>query len=106
VILDVEGKAGRNAVHVNFAGVAALRLQEKLVAGFLGKLDDLILDRGTIARAHPFNAARIERRLMEVLTDDGVGLLGRMSDPTGYLFHVELVPLNAIEGKEFLLSAG
>jgi hypothetical protein len=89
VILDLEGQGGGDAVDVEFAGVAALRFQEDLVALLLGKADDLVLHGGAVAGAHALDFARIHGRFVDIGPDDVVRLGGGVGDPAGNLFHVE-----------------
>ena len=43
-VLNVEGQAGRQAVHVIFLGMPSLRFEKELVLLFFCELDHLILD--------------------------------------------------------------
>ena len=58
VVLDLVGQRGGDAVDVELAGVAALRLQEDLVALLLGEADHLVLDGRAVARADALDHAR------------------------------------------------
>ena len=105
-VLDLVGEGGGNAIDVNFMGVAALWLQEKLMAILLCKADHLVLDGGTIARPNALDLAGIHRGFVEILPDDvvrgGVGV----GDPAGDLFHVERGIAPGIEGEEVVRPLG
>ena len=80
------------------------------------ELDELILDRRTVARADPGDLAAKERREVQVLLDNLAGGAGGLGHPTGYLlaarcpsgealaglFHVEQIGLLAgvVEGEK------
>src|ERR1043166_5041074 len=88
--LHVIRQTGRNSVHIIFFSVSAFRLEKQLVCIARGELDDLVLDRWTIARTGAFNPAGEQRRAIEIGSDNFVRPTGGVSDPAGQLFHVEL----------------
>ncbi len=73
-------------------GLQALGFQKKLMRFLVREFDDLVLDRGAIARADAVNLAAVHGRAMHVLADDamrlrrGVGDVARhlrLRDPAG-----------------------
>ena len=99
VILDLEGQGGGDAVDVELAGVAALRLQEDLVAFLLGKAHHLVLHGRAVAGADALDFARIHCRFVDIGPDDVVRLGCRVGDPAGNLFHVERYITPGVEGE-------
>ena len=83
--LHLVGQRGGHAVDVNLVRVQALGLEEKLVRRLVGKLDDLVLDRGTISRSDRFDLAAVHGRAMDVLADDAVGFRGGERDVARHL---------------------
>src|SRR5215208_6055008 len=57
----------------------------------IGKLYDLVLDRGAVSRTHTFNFSGIQRRFCEVLADRVMYLSGRVADIAVDLFLFETV---------------
>ena len=91
-LLHVPGQGGRDAIRVDRLIVEPLRLEKDLVSGTVGKADDLVLDRRTIADTRCRYLPGKHRRLVQVLTDQRVGrLVGardvarhlRVGDPVG-----------------------
>ena len=74
-MLHVLGQRGRDAVRIDGVVVETLRLEEDLVAAALLEADDLVFDRGAIARADALDGAGVHRRAVEIGGDDGVGRL-------------------------------
>ena len=72
-MLHVLGQRGRDAVRIDGVVVETLRLEKDLVAAALLEADDLVFDRGTIARADALDGAGVHRRAIEIGGDDGVG---------------------------------
>ena len=68
--LHLHGQRGGHAVDVDLVGVEAFGLEEELVLGLVGKLDDLVFDGRAIARADALDLAGIHGRAMDVLADD------------------------------------
>jgi hypothetical protein len=101
--LDLVGKAGRDAVDIEFLGLPPFRFEEKLVSSLVRKFHDLVLDGWTIARAGSLNPTAVERRSRQVAANDLMRVFARRRQPTRKLFHVEttVVP---IERKKLLLS--
>ena len=104
--LHLERQARGKAVDVVLVGVAAFRLQEELVPGFLREFDHLILDGRTIARANPFDAPAVHGRFVEIIADDGVGRFVGAGRPAGQLFHVEHAVAPFVEGEKIVRLAG
>ena len=90
VELHIVGQGCGDAVDVVFESMASFRLEEDLVAFFVCKLDDFVLDGRAIAGAWSFDFPCIHGGFIEVITDDVVGFWGGVSDVAGNLFHVEL----------------
>src|SRR5206468_6361323 len=65
--------------------VEPLRLEKDLVLLALGKAYDIVLDRGTITRSDPGDAARIHRRATEIGANARVRSRGRRRDVAGDL---------------------
>src|SRR5689334_22869175 len=61
------------------------------MARLVGKLDDLVLNRGAVARTDPFDLSGIERRLRNVRANRVVNLLGRIADVAVDLLLLETV---------------
>src|SRR5205823_2251552 len=59
------------------------------------KLDDLILDRRTVARTNGLNLAAVHRRAMHIFANDAVSLRRSPGDVTGHLFVMMCHPLRA-----------
>ena len=74
--LDIEGQAGRDPIGIDLGGGESLRLDEHLVRGLVGETHHLVLDRRTVARPHPLDAAVVHRRAVQRAADDVVGALG------------------------------
>ena len=72
-MLNVFGQRGRDAVRIDGVVVEAFGLEKDLVAAALLEAHDLVLDRGTVARADALDGAGVHRRAGEVALDDGVG---------------------------------
>src|SRR5205814_9211634 len=64
--LHVTRQAHREAIDVDLARVEAFGLKENLVPLLVGKSDDFVLERRTIARADAANLAVEQRRAIEV----------------------------------------
>src|SRR5206468_9672307 len=60
--LNLFRQRGRDPVGIDRGVVEPLRLQEYLVAVAIAEADDLVLDRGTIARATALDLTGIHRR--------------------------------------------
>ena len=63
------------------AVVQALGLDKDLVRVLVGEAHDLVLDRRTVARAHAFDHARVQRRAIQPRADDVVRARRRVRDP-------------------------
>src|SRR5690606_7228140 len=83
--LDLPRQRGRNPVRIDGRIVEPFRLEKNLVPLPIGEADDLVLDRGAIARAHAFDLPRAHRRPVKILPNDGVGLRRRRRDVAGDL---------------------
>ena len=64
--LHVARQRHRKAVDINLARIDPLRLEEDLVALFVGEADDLVLERRAVARPDPADLAVEQRRAIEV----------------------------------------
>jgi hypothetical protein len=102
---NLEGQARGDAVHVDFIGVAALRLEEKLVLPLLGKFHHLVLDARAVAWPDAFDDARVKRRFIEIRADDFVRRLVRVGDPAANLAGVEGTVAPLIQRMQVILSA-
>jgi hypothetical protein len=71
---------GRDPVRIDRRIVQPLGLQEDLMAVALAEADDLVLDRGAIARAAALDLPGIHRRTMHIGPDNGVRSLGGAGD--------------------------
>ena len=78
--LHVLRQRGRNAVRIDRGVVETFRLEENLMAVALAEADDLVLDRGAIARAAALDLPGIHRRAMHIGPDDRVRRLGGAGD--------------------------
>src|SRR5713226_3916908 len=83
--LHVNRERGAHAVDVNLVRVHAFGLEKKLVRMLVGKFNDLVFDRGTVARADRVNLAAVHRGTMDVLANDAVSFVGRERDVAGDL---------------------
>ncbi len=79
--LNLFRQRGRDAVGIDRGVVEPFRLQEDLVAVAIAEPDDLVLDRGTIARTAALDLAGIHRRAMHVGPDHFMGRRRRPGDP-------------------------
>src|ERR1700752_190041 len=68
-----------------------LGLEKELVARLIRELDDLVLDRGTVAWADTLYLAGIQRRLGNILANRIVNLRRRIADITFDLALIEAV---------------
>src|SRR5262249_4089521 len=67
--LNLLWQRGGDAVRIDRAVVQSFRLQKDLMPVALAEADDLVLDRGAIARPAALDLARIHRRAMHVGAD-------------------------------------
>ena len=79
--LNLFRQRGRDAVGIDRGVVEPFRLQEDLVAVAVAEPDDLVLDRGTIARTAALDLTGIHRRAMHVGPDHFMGRRRRPGDP-------------------------
>ena len=90
-VLHVAGKAGRQPVDIDLSRVAALGLQEQLVAVLVGEADHLGLQRWAVAGPGRLDLAGVHRRPVQVRPDQivyrGVGV----RDPARDLLQVDPV---------------
>lgn len=70
--------------------MASFGFEEDLVAFFVCKFDDFILDGRAVARAGTFDFPGIHGGLIKVVAYDIVGFWGGVGDVARDLFHVEL----------------
>jgi hypothetical protein len=59
--LDFKRQAGREAVDLDFVGGDTLWLEEDLLSFFIRELNNFVLNRRAVARAHAFNDPGVER---------------------------------------------
>ena len=105
-VLDLIGEAGGDTIDVDFARMTSLGLQKNLMPWFFGKFHHLILDGGAVTGTHTVDDAGIEWRLMEIVPNDSVGLLGGVGNPAGNLFHMEHFPVVVIQRVHLILLTG
>src|ERR1700734_1825881 len=65
--------------------VQSFRFEVKLVRLFVGKLDDLVFDRWTIARPDRLNLSAVHRRAMHVLADNALSFARSPRDVARHL---------------------
>ena len=93
--LYLDRQRGAHPVHVDFVSVQPFGLEEELVHFLVGELDDLVFDRGAVARADRLDLTAVHRRAVDVLADDAMGLGRGPGDVAGYLRIVMRYPLGA-----------
>ena len=71
-------------------GIQAFRLDEHLMARFVGKAVHFIFNRGAVARADPFNHARVHWRAIQVTQNNLVGALVGVRDMAAHLLGMHL----------------
>ena len=76
--LHLLGHGGGKALNIQLVRVKSHRLDEKLMALFIGKTDDLRFDTRAVARADALDDAGVDRASVQILTDDAVRLLARV----------------------------
>ncbi|KAG1212178.1 hypothetical protein G6F35_010410 [Rhizopus arrhizus] len=86
--LHVERQRGGDTVGVDLDDAQALGFDEDLVAGLFGKAHHLVLDGGAVARADAFDLAAVQRRAVQRVADDLVGLFGGVGDPAADLLRM------------------
>ena len=84
-LLNIIRKRCGNPVRIDRVICKTFRLQEDLVLGPVREPNDLVLDRGTIARAAPRNRSGIHGRLTQIIRDDLVRRFRRPGNRTGDL---------------------
>ncbi len=107
--LHGDGQGSGQAVHVQLGGIEPFGFQEDLMALGLGELDDLILDRRTVARPAPADRAAVQRRLFQVALNDLLHFCAGPGDPARHLARplrvvVEgevIVPLISVLARDF-----
>ena len=80
LFLDIDRHAGGHSVDVDLVRIEALRLQEYLMPPPIRELDDLVLDRGAVARPHALYLTAVERRPAQAVLQDLVGPLVGIGD--------------------------
>ena len=83
--LHFDRHRGAHAVDVNLVGVQAFGFEEELVSFFVGKLGDLVFDRGAVARADGLDLSAVHGRAHQVLAQDAVRLRRGEGDVAGHL---------------------
>ena len=81
--LHLDRQRGAHAVEIDLVGVQALGFEIKLMGFLVGKLDDLVLDRGTVARPGGLNLAAVHGRAMHVLANDAMRFRRGVGDVAG-----------------------
>ena len=84
-ILHLGGEGGGESLQVDLVGRKPHRLDKQLVALLIREADDLVLDRGAIARPRAVDLPGIERREVQILVNDPVRLGVRVGDVAGDL---------------------
>ncbi len=79
-LLYVLGQTGGNAVRIDGDIVQSFRLQEDIVPLLVGEADDLVLDRGAVARPPSGDLAGIDRGLVQIRPNNGMRRLGGTGD--------------------------
>ena len=79
------GRLGVCALNVDLVGAVALGFQEQQVRVLAGEADDLVFDRGAVARAGGGDGAVVHRRPVEVVADQRVGLRRGVDLVAGHL---------------------
>src|SRR6185369_8354388 len=74
--------------------IQPFRLEEELMRGLIGKLDDLVFNRGAISRPDRLDLTAVHGRAMHILADNAVSLLGGPGDVTRHLTIVMRNPLS------------
>ena len=83
--LHVDGQRGAHAVDVDLVRVQAFGLEEDLVDGLVGKLDDLVFDGRAVARADGLDLSAVHGRAMNVFADDAARFFRGEGDVAGHL---------------------
>src|SRR5579862_3516799 len=83
--LHIYRERGAHAVDVNLVRLQPLRFEIELMRLLVGKLDDLVFDRGTVTRADRLDLAAIHRRTVHVLANDAVGFRSGPGNVAGHL---------------------
>ena len=81
--LHLLGHGRRKALNVEFFCIEAHGLDEELMAGLVGKADDLRLNTRAVARADALDDAGVDGTAIQILADDAVRLLrgvGQIAD--------------------------
>ena len=73
-------QAGRKALQVHFLGVLAAGLYKNGVALLILKTHHFILNGGAVARADALDVSAVERRTVQIIQNDLVGLGVGVSD--------------------------
>ena len=74
LVLHSLGQAGRKPLQVHFLGILTAGLNKDGMALLLLKAHDLILDGRAVARTDALNIPAVERRAVQVVENDLVGL--------------------------------
>ena len=75
LFLHIDRHARGHSVDVDLVRIEALRLEKYLVPPPIRELDDLVLDRGAVARSHALYLAAVERGPAQAVLQDVVGAL-------------------------------
>jgi hypothetical protein len=83
--LDRLRQGGGKTIEIDFYGIPAFGLDEKLMAFAFGEADDFVFNGWTIAGANTLDAASEKWRLVKATSEDFVHLGVGISDPAGQL---------------------
>src|SRR5688572_22948016 len=101
--LHVVRQAGRDAVGIHLVGVQALGFDENLVRGLVRESDYLVLDAGTVARAHAFDLAGEHGRAIGGRTDDLVRAFGGRGEVARQLPRMVTVAAQVTEHRAWIV---
>ena len=73
-------------LQIHFTGAESRRLDEELMACFVRKADDFVLDAGAVTRAYPMDFTGIEGRAPDIFPDDTMRFFIRIGDIAGKLW--------------------
>ena len=85
-ILNILRQRTGHAAQIHLIGIESFRLNENLVTGLIREFHNLILNGRTVTRTGSLNRPGKQRRTVQIIADDLVGLLIRVSQPAGNLF--------------------
>ena len=89
-ILHIFRQRRRHTTHIHLICKFTLRLNKQLMAVFVRELHDLILNRRTVSRSGSLNKSREERRTVNIILDNLMCFLVRISQPAGNLIPLDI----------------